>query len=88
MNSRGIDRFWCLYSGLPPEARAVARAAFGRFRENPAHPNLHLERLRSDPRAWSVRVSRDYRAVALHRGDDWIWIWIGSRRDFDREFPA
>ena len=88
MSSRGTDRFWRHYGNLPSEAKAAARAAFARFRENPAHPNLHLERLRSDPRAWSVRVSLNYRAVALRRGEDWVWVWIGNHRDFDREFPV
>ena len=88
MSSRGTERFWRLYGALPLDVKATARAAFGRFRENPAHPNLHLERLRSDPRAWSVRVSRDCRAVALRHGDDWVWIWIGSHENFDREFPV
>jgi hypothetical protein len=45
--------------------------------------------LRSDPRFWSVRVTRDYRAVAQKfEGDAWIWVWIGSHKDFDRQFPV
>lgn len=41
--------------------------AYRRFVQNPAHPSLHLERLRADPRAWSVRVTRNYRAVTLRQ---------------------
>lgn len=88
MTSRGTEQFWNLYTELPPEIKAAARKAFIRFRENPAHPSLHLERLRGDPRAWSARVTLNYRAVALRSGDNWTWIWIGSHRDFDRSFPA
>jgi len=36
-----------------------------------------------------VRVTRDYRAVAQRfESDVWVWIWIGSHKDFDRQFPA
>jgi hypothetical protein len=87
VTSRGTDRFWKLYAGLPLEIKTAARAAFARFRENQAHPSLRLERLRSDPRAWSVRVTLNYRAVAFRQGDDWVWIWIGTHRQFDRDFP-
>jgi hypothetical protein len=88
VTSRGTERFWQLYASLPAETKEAAREAFQRFRENQAHPSLHLERLRSDSRMWSVRVTRNYRAVAFRRDDDWVWVWIGNHRDFDREFPA
>ena len=87
MNSRGTADFWELYYGLPPHIREAAREAFQKFLENPAHPSLRLERLRSDGRAWSVRVTRNYRAVARRYDDDWLWFWIGSHAEFDRTFP-
>jgi hypothetical protein len=88
VSSRGTANFWQLYRQLPREIQQAARAAYRKFQENPAHPALHLERLRSDPRAWSVRVTLNYRAVALRQADDWIWVWIGNHREFDRCFPA
>ena len=87
MNSRGTEDFWELYRGLPPHIREAAREAFQKFLENPAHPSLRLERLRSDGRAWSVRVTRNYRAVARRYDDDWLWFRIGSHAEFDRTFP-
>ena len=88
MRSRGTPEFWQLYRQLLPEVKAAARRAYARFRENPAHPSLQLERLKTDERAWSVRVTRDYRAVARRRADEWVWVWIGSHDDFDRLFPG
>ena len=88
MTSRGTPAFWQLYRNLPTDIQQAARLAYRKFREDPAHPSLHLERLRSDSRAWSVRVTLNYRAVALRRGDDWIWVWIGDHQAFDRRFPA
>jgi hypothetical protein len=86
--SRATSQFWELFRALPPDVRAAARKAYGKFSENPAHPSLRLERLRSDHRAWSVRITRDYRAVALRSGQEWVWLWIGDHREFDRSFPA
>ena len=86
MTSRGTEDFWHLYYGLPPDIRAAARHAFQRFSDNQAHPSLRLERLRADPRAWSVRVTRNYRAVARRYDDDWLWFWIDSHADFDGKF--
>lgn len=88
MTSRGTAQFWQLYRNLPPDIQAATRKAHATFLENHAHPGLRLERLRSDPRAWSVRVTRDYRAVALRSDDDWVWFWIGTHNEFDRKFPA
>jgi len=64
VKSLGTPNFWKSYRGLPAEIKSAARVAHQKFTQNPAHPSLQLERLRSDPRFWSVRVTRDYRAVA------------------------
>ena len=89
MKSLGTEKFWQAYLALPPGIQEAARAAHRKFVENPSHPSLQLERLRSDPRFWSVRVTRDYRAVAQRfEGDVWVWAWIGSHKEFDRLFPA
>jgi hypothetical protein len=85
--STGTAEFWHHYRGLPDDLKEAARAAYGKFATNPAHPSLHLERLQSDSRFWSVRVTRDYRAVTrrLH-GDVWVWVWIGPHKEFDQKF--
>ena len=89
MKSRGIEEFWEAYRFLPPNVKASARATYKKFLQNPVHPSLQLERLRSDPRFWSVRVTRDFRAVAQRfENDTWVWVWIGSHKEFDRQFPG
>jgi hypothetical protein len=85
--SRVAPKFWEGYRALSPDAQSAARKAYQLFSENPAHPSLRLERLRADPRAWSVRVTRDVRAVALRHEDGWLWFWIGTHKEFDRRFP-
>jgi hypothetical protein len=89
VKSFGAPHFWKAYRSLSAENKAAARAAYQKFLQNPAHPSLRLERLRSDPRFWSVRVTRDFRAVAQRLDDDvWVWLWIGSHKEFDAQFPA
>jgi hypothetical protein len=88
VTSRGTAEFWQQYRQLPPEIKAATRKTYRRFRLNPAHPGLHLERLRTDSRAWSVRVTLNYRAVAWRGGEHWVWVWIGSHQEFDLRFPA
>jgi hypothetical protein len=87
VTSRGTATFWRLYHALPTETKAAARKAWLKFRQDSRHPSLHLERLEFDPRTWCVRVTLNHRAVALRDGDTWLWIWIGTHREFDREFP-
>jgi hypothetical protein len=87
VKSRGTPDFWKVYYALPAGIRDAARAAYGKFRENPTYPSLQLERLRSDGRFRSVRVTREYRAVVQRfEGDLWVWIRIGNHKDFDRHF--
>ena len=87
MTSRGTPSFWRDYYALPVDVREAAREAYRKFALNPAHPGLQLERLKFDARAWSVRVTKNYRAVARRFEDDWVWVWIGSHAEFDRRFP-
>ena len=73
MKSLGTENFWKDYHALPAVIKDAARSTYQKFLKNPAHPSLQLERLRSDPRFWSVRVTRDYRAVAQRfEGDLWV----------------
>jgi hypothetical protein len=89
VKSYGTTHFWKAYRQLQPEIKQAARIAYQKFLLNPAHPSLHLERLRCDPRFWSVRVTRDCRAVAQRLdADTWVWVWIGDHKEFDRQFRA
>jgi hypothetical protein len=33
---------------------------------------------------WSVRVGRQYRALAIEGGDRFQWFWIGTHSEYDR----
>ncbi len=87
MNSFADPAFWKCYRRLPADAQKVARRAYCVFGDNPAHPGLRFERLASDSRLWSVRVTRDYRAVGVREKNSIVWFWVGTHEEFDRKFP-
>ena len=87
MISKTLPRFWSLYRQLPQALRQAARTAYQQFANDPSHPSLHFHRLAFDPRMWSVRITRNCRAVGMVQGDTITWHWIGDHHEFDRVFP-
>ncbi len=83
MKSRTTRRFREAFFRLPEPIKERAREAYRRFAENPNHPSLRFKRVHASEPIYSVRVSRDYRAVGIREGDTVIWFWIGSHTDYD-----
>jgi hypothetical protein len=73
--------FWEAFNGLPPAIQSLARKSFRVWITNPSHPSLHFKPV---GQYWSVRVGIAYRALAVKRGDDFIWFWIGHHKDYER----
>ncbi len=84
MISHTNPRFRQAFERLPAHVRQQAREAYKRFREDPAHPSLRYKRVHPTMPIYSVRISRDYRALGVRDGDTIIWFWIGSHSDYDR----
>ena len=78
---RTTSRFWTKFEQLPDPVQRVARRNFRLLVENPAHPSLRFKKV---GKFWSARVGRDYRALAVEDGDDFIWVWIGAHDQYDR----
>ena len=84
MKSQANARFWNLLRQLRPEVQDQAREAYRLFAVNPRHPSLQFKRVGQARPLYSVRISRDYRAVDILQSDGIIWFWIGSHQDYDR----
>jgi hypothetical protein len=82
MKSLATTDFWQGYAKLPPEMKAKARKAFRLWQQNMLHPSLHLKKVGKT--LWSARISGGYRALALKKGDDYYWIWIGDHDEYER----
>jgi hypothetical protein len=87
MISQTVPEFWELYRALPRKVRQAAVSAYRQFQISPSHPSLRFHRLATAPQFWSVRVTRNYRAVGLVKSDAITWFWIGDHKAFDRAFP-
>lgn len=74
MNSRTRLSFWRSYSRLPEPVKRSAKEAFGLFTQNASHPSLRFKKLQARTDLWSVRISEQYRAVGVRRGEVIEWI--------------
>ena len=73
--------FWENYNGLPKAVRELTDKNYGLLQADPSHPSLHFKRLKDD--VWSVRVGRQYRALAFEHEDGYDWFWIGPHAAYD-----
>ncbi|MBC6481795.1 MAG: hypothetical protein GDA56_32575 [Hormoscilla sp. GM7CHS1pb] len=81
MKSLTTPDFWKTYAALPREIKEQARKAYKLWEENPSHPSLNFKKVGNN--LWSARITRDFRALALKKGDDYYWFWIGTHDEYD-----
>jgi hypothetical protein len=75
--------FLALFNSAPARIQETARKNFELLKRDPKHPSLHFKRLKGDQ--WSVRIGRNYRALALEGQDSFHWYWIGSHDEYKRQ---
>jgi hypothetical protein len=78
MKSSTTPEFWKAYAALSLEMKQQAQKAYQLWQEN---PSLHFKKVGKN--LWSARITDGYRALALKKGDDYYWFWIGSHQDYD-----
>ncbi len=81
MKSFTTPDFWQTYQALPPDVKAKTKKAYQLWQQNPSHPSLHFKKVGKN--LWSSRVSCGYRALALKKGDDYYWFWVGDHDEYD-----
>jgi len=82
MKSLTTPKFWKAYSSLPTQVKHEAKKAYLLWKDNNRHPSLHFKKVKAN--LWSARITGDYRALALKKGDDYYWIWIGTHSEYDQ----
>jgi hypothetical protein len=83
--SSATPRFWQSLRGLPPAAQRQARLKYEVWLKDRQHPSLRFKQLRGADGLWSVRISRELRAVGYFKTPShFIWMWIGSHDEYER----
>lgn len=81
MKNRATERFWKALKKLPAEIKETAEEQFEVFKINPFHPSLHFKKLGT---FWSIRITLEYRALAIKDEEGYIWVWIGTHDEYDK----
>lgn len=82
MKSLTTPDFWKAHAVLPQEIKQQSQKAYQLWQENPSYSSLHFKKVGKN--LWSVRITRDYRALAIKKGDDYYWFWIGTHNEYDQ----
>jgi hypothetical protein len=79
---KATEKFWEKYRNLPLGIQRIADKNFELLKTNPKHPSLHFKKI---DKFWSVRIGLTHRALAVGDNDDYIWVWIGTHEDYERQ---
>ncbi len=86
MKSATLPSFWKYYRTLNRNIRVRAKKTYLLWKDNPFHPSLHFKCINSKESIWSVRITKNYRAIGIFEDDTVTWFWIGSHDDYERFF--
>lgn len=84
MKSTTTSQFHKLFARLPKNVKRQAREAYKLFMQDPAHPGLHFKAVHPTRPIYSIRVSRNYRALGEREADEITWLWIGGHDDYEK----
>lgn len=84
MISSTTEKFDRLFTKLPPHAQKSARKNLFIWLANPSHPGLIFKKLFNGKPFWSVRVTKEYRAIGYLKNNHMFWFWIGDHDDYEK----
>lgn len=64
---------------MPPQIKSIARKQYKRWLVDSRHPSLHFKKVGP---FWSVRLTADFRALAVFREGTYYWFWIGAHTEY------
>ena len=88
MNPFTVRSYWKSYKGLPKKIQRDADRKFDLWKKNPFHPSLNFKCVNTEYNIWSVRVTMDYRALAVRNEKSVIWYWIGDHNKYEQLLKA
>jgi len=84
MKSHTVTSFWDAFHNFPDEIQHIARKKFIIWKQNPFHPSLRFKCVNSKHTIWSVRITKDYRALGVMVQNEIVWYWMGTHKDYER----
>ena len=84
MISHTTKRFREVFKQLPEHIQRQAKEAYKLFKQDPFHPSLRFKQIHPTNPIYSVRISRDYRAVGVRDRNEMVWYWVGIHADYDK----
>jgi len=88
VNPFTVKSYWKSYKGLPKKIQRDADRKFDLWKKNPFHPSLNFKCVNTKYNIWSVRVTMDYRALAVRNEKSVIWYWIGDHNKYEQLLKA
>jgi hypothetical protein len=88
VNPFTVKSYWKSYKGLSKKVQQDADRKFNLWKENPFHPSLNFKCVNTEYNIWSVRVTMDYRALAVRNEKSVIWYWIGDHNKYEQLLRA
>jgi len=88
VNPFTVKSYWKSYKGLPKKIQRDADRKFDLWKKNPFHPSLNFKCVNTEYNIWSVRVTMDYRALAVRHEKSVIWYWIGDHNKYEQLLKA
>ena len=81
LNHYTSSNFWQCYNKLPLNIQKIADKQYQLLKENPQHPSLNLKRIGD---LWSVRLTKNYRALGTNESQSILWFWIGDHKKYEQ----
>ena len=84
MISHTTKAFRQLLLDLPKVQKRQSQSAYRQFKADPYHPSLNFKRVHSKRLMYSVRISKNYRAVGILSENEIVWFWIGKHSEYEK----
>jgi hypothetical protein len=84
MKSSLTEEFREAFARLPKQIQQQAREAYRIFQTKPEYPGLLFKKIHSTREIYSVRITRNYRALGVLKDDEITWFWVGSHAEYDK----
>ena len=84
MNSHITASFRQAFKHLSRQVQKQARDAYRHFQTDPTYPGLRFKKVHPTKPFYSARVGKGHRAVGILDGEEIVWFWIGSHKEYER----